>query len=166
MARILSLAAALLLSSVMTASGAEPKPGKSDTFELDRYLRRNAHPLTVKLIARDAQATTNVPVTMGIGCGEGDYPAGKLCPVLDGEGLPAQVDVMATWPADGSIKQALVSVIVPEIPADETPVLTFRRALRMDSGRAGRPSRRVRRSVRERRYSPPGPANYLSVPGS
>jgi len=112
----------------MSATGAQPMPGKSDTSELDTYLRRNRHPLTVKLIARHSTAAANIPVTMGIGCGEGDYPTGKLCPVLNGTDLPAQVDVLATWPADGTIRHALVTVIVPEIPAGETPMLEFRQA--------------------------------------
>jgi hypothetical protein len=107
---------------------AQPKPGKSDTFELDTYLRRNSHPLTVKLIAHEAAAVTNVPVTMGIGCGEGDYSTGSLCPVLNGKNLPAQVDVLATWPTDGSIKHALVTVVIPNIFESDTPVLEFRRA--------------------------------------
>ena len=129
MSRTYSFAVVLLLSSMMIAIGAELMPGNSDTFELDKHLRRNKHPLTVKLIARDATKTaTNVPVTMSIGCGEGDFPAGKLCPVLDDEDLPAQVNVLATWPADGSIRHALVTVIVPEIPAGETPVVKFRQA--------------------------------------
>ena len=104
-----------------------PAPGKADTNELDTYLRRNEFPLTVKLIAVGGQAGTNVPVTMGIACGEGDYPVGKLCPVLNGKPIPAQVDVRATWPKDGSIRHALLSLIVPRIDAGETLELTFPR---------------------------------------
>ncbi len=124
-----SLLAVVLSLFMGTNVPAQPAPGKSDTLALDTYLRRDVHPLTVKLIPHDlARAVHDAPVTFGVGCGEGDHPAGKLCPVLNGRELPAQVDVLATWPSDGSIRHALVTVMVPEIPAGETVNLTFRQA--------------------------------------
>ena len=109
------------------ASG-PPAPTATDSFAHDAWMRRNAHPLTVKLIACGKTGGTDVPVTMAIGCGENDYAVGGLCPVIDGKPIPAQVDVLATWPGDGSIKHAMVSMIVPKIGAGGKLVVTFTKA--------------------------------------
>ena len=110
MRKLLCLVAAL--SSVATIAAAPPRPDLTDTFKFDRYLRRTKHPLTVKLIAAGAGGT-NVPVTFGLACGEGDFAAGMLQPRIDGKAIPAQVDVLATWARDKSIRHALRSIELP-----------------------------------------------------
>ncbi len=84
---IASLVCLLIIAAAPALAEESPASGKADTFELDKFLRRKAHPLTVKLIEHAGAAGTNVPVTFGIGCGEGDYQVGKLCPVLAGKPL-------------------------------------------------------------------------------
>ena len=110
---------ALVLSA--TAFGAEemPKPGKADTFELDRWMRRNKYPLTVKFIEHEGKGGKNIPVTFGLACGEGDFKPGQLSPALHADPSPAQVDVLSTWP-DGSIKHALVSLVIGSLQARDT----------------------------------------------
>ena len=107
---------------------AMPAAGKTDTLEQDRYLRRLKHPLQVKVVETAGEGGENVPLTLSVACGEGDYPAGALCPMLAGEPVPAQVDVLATWPGDGSVKHALVSLVLPRIAANEAVTFTFRPA--------------------------------------
>jgi hypothetical protein len=102
-----------------------PKPEKDNSFALDTWMRRNKYPLSIKVFATDGKGGQNVPITLSVACGEGDYPAGKLCPVLAGKPVPAQVDVLATWPADKSIKHALVTVVLPELDAKEAAVVSF-----------------------------------------
>jgi len=91
----------------------------------DRKLRRTKYPLTVKLIECRGAGGEAVPVTLSVGCGEGDWPVGRLCPVLGGKPMPAQVDVLATWPADGSIKHALVSLIAAKLTARGSMTIEF-----------------------------------------
>ncbi|MCG3179108.1 MAG: hypothetical protein BIFFINMI_01439 [Phycisphaerae bacterium] len=128
----LLLAAALCVAPRTTAAapdadgaGAMPPPGRADTFAQDTWLRRNRFPLRIKVIATDGKGGQNVPVTLSVACGQGDYPAGELCPMLGGEALAAQVDVLAAWPADKSIKHALVTVVLPNLEAGKAVELTF-----------------------------------------
>ena len=100
----------------------------AERLAADRELRRTKHPLTVKLIEWERTGGESVPVTLSVGCGEGDYPAGRLRPVLGGRALPAQVDVLATWPSDGSIRHALVSLVAPKLPAGGSLTIGFEKA--------------------------------------
>jgi len=111
----------------VVAAGASAEDGAAvfaKRLAADRELRRSKHPLTVKLICQGATGQS-APVTLSIACGEGDYRVGKLCPVLDGKELPAQVNVLATWPGDQSVKHALISLIVPNLPAKGALTITF-----------------------------------------
>ena len=108
--RRLSVPIALLSLAASAFAGGPPAPTATDSFARDAWMCRKAHPLTVKLIEYGKTGGQNVPVTMAIGCGENDYAVGRLCPAIDGKPIPAQVDVLATWP-DGSIKHAMVSLI-------------------------------------------------------
>ena len=62
-----------------------PPPGKIDTFAQDTWLRRNKYPLGIKVIETKGKGGENVPVTLSVACGEADYAAGQLTPVLDGK---------------------------------------------------------------------------------
>ena len=117
--------AVLLTLGPASAAQRPPPAAAADTFALDTHLRRNEYPLTADLIEYSGTGGRDVPVTMGLGCGEGDFAVGRLCPLLNGKPLPAQVDVLATWPGDGSIRHALVSLLVPEIGAGERLQLRF-----------------------------------------
>lgn len=118
----------LILAVVgVVAAGASAEEGEvafARRLAADRDLRRGKYPLTVKLIGQGG-AGKSAPVTLSIVCGEGDYIAGKLCPLIEGKELPAQVNVLATWPGDRSIKHALVSLIVPKLPAKGALTITF-----------------------------------------
>ena len=61
------------------------------------------------------KALTNVPVTFSQVGAAGDFTKG-MCPVINGREVPAQVDVLRRA-ADGSIRHALVSLVLPALPA-------------------------------------------------
>ena len=114
--------------TVAADPGAVPPPGKLDTFAQDTWLRRNKYPLQIKLSETEGKGGENVPIILSVACGEGDYPAGKLCPVLASQPLAAQIDVLATWPSDKSVKHALVSLLVPKIGPKESLEFSFTQA--------------------------------------
>ncbi|MHC4717533.1 MAG: hypothetical protein ACYS5V_11225, partial [Planctomycetota bacterium] len=61
------------------------------------------------------RALTDAPVTVSrVGAG-GDFTRG-VAPAVNGRKLPAQVDVLRRGP-DGSIRHALVSFVLPSLPA-------------------------------------------------
>ncbi len=62
-----------------------------------------------------ARAVTDTPVTFSRIGAEGDFTEG-ITPVIGGRTLPAQVDVLRKAP-DGSIRHALVSFVLPKLPA-------------------------------------------------
>ena len=104
-----------------------PKPAKDNSFEYDAYMRHTKYPLSIVLIETEGKDAKNVPMTLSVACGESDYPAGQLTPVLDGKALPAQLNVLATWPKGGSIKHALVSFVLPAISAKQRLEITFKK---------------------------------------
>ena len=61
-----------------------------------------------------ARALVNVPVTFSRIGALGDFVDG-ITPAIDGDKLPAQVDVLRRAP-DGSIRHALVSFVLPALP--------------------------------------------------
>ncbi len=61
------------------------------------------------------RALESVPITFSRIGADGDSVDG-ITPVVDGQKLPAQVDVLRTAP-DGSIRHALVSFVLPRLPA-------------------------------------------------
>src|SRR5262245_35880251 len=61
------------------------------------------------------RALTNVPVTFSRVGGDGDFA--NITPKIGTAELPAQVDVLRHAP-DGSIRHALVSFVVPSVPAN------------------------------------------------
>jgi hypothetical protein len=125
---VLAFFFAVGLSAVgLAAEAAEPMPppGKADSFAQDTWLRRNKYPLRIEVSDLDGKERTNLPVTLSVACGKGDYAAGKLCPTLDDKPLAAQVNVLATWPKDGSIKHALVTVVIAKIAAGQTLTVGF-----------------------------------------
>ncbi|MGD8240624.1 MAG: hypothetical protein PVH68_18860, partial [Armatimonadota bacterium] len=126
--RIPTFSALALCLTALACAGEPPEAGRTDTSALDTHLRRERFPLTVKLIEHSGTGGQSVPLTCGIGCGQGDFPSGTLSPVLNGEAVPAQVNVLATWPRDGSVRHALVSLLLPRIGPNETLTLSFRRA--------------------------------------
>jgi len=63
----------------------------------------------------DGSALVDVPVTFSRVAGDGDFAAG-ITPQVAGVALPAQVDVLRSAP-DGSIRHALVSFVMPAVPA-------------------------------------------------
>jgi hypothetical protein len=121
------LAAGEAAASTEKTAADVPKPEKDNSFAYDTYMRRNKYPLSIVVLETEGKGGQNVPVTLSVGCGEGDYPAGQLTPVLDGKALPAQLDVLATWPKDGSIKHALVNVMLPALAPKQRLVLTFKK---------------------------------------
>jgi hypothetical protein len=74
------------------------------------------------------------PATFGMIFARGDMPNAVTV-----EGLPTQADVKRRWP-DGSIKHAVLTVTMPELPAGGRQVLRFIRAAQADSSKAAVPS--------------------------
>jgi hypothetical protein len=71
---------------------------------------------------RDRQ---DVPVTFGQIFKKGDIPAGAhLHATLGGKTIPIQVDRKATND-DGSLRHAVVTIVVPKLPASAAPVVTL-----------------------------------------
>jgi hypothetical protein len=70
-------------------------------------------------------AQANVPVTFGQVFAAGDMKKSDvLVGKLDGATVPLQVDVKATH-ADGSVRHAIISAIVPKLAADATGTMTL-----------------------------------------
>ncbi len=71
-------------------------------------------------------AQSGVPVTFGQVFAVGDLPAGSrlLARTEDGQELPLQVDIKARHP-DGSVRHALLSTILPVLPAGKTQTLAL-----------------------------------------
>ena len=94
-----SLCVALVVGLASSAWAAGDKPVVSNTYE--NFDKTNA--------------LTNVPVTLSRIGAAGDFTKG-ITPVIDGLPLPAQVDVLRRAD-DKSIRHALVSFVLPELPA-------------------------------------------------
>ena len=69
--------------------------------------------LTVKDVA--GKTTTNYPLTFGHVFKKGDVKYGVKVNI-NGQEVPAQVDIKRHW-ADGSVKHAVISVIIPKVSA-------------------------------------------------
>ncbi|HEX8477654.1 MAG TPA: hypothetical protein VF663_04940 [Telluria sp.] len=70
-------------------------------------------------------AQTNVPVTFGQVFAVGDLKkSDSLVGTLDGAAVPLQVDVKATH-ADGSVRHAIISAIVPKLAAGKTGTMSL-----------------------------------------
>ncbi|HET7306588.1 MAG TPA: hypothetical protein VFK24_02070 [Gammaproteobacteria bacterium] len=81
--------------------------------------------VTMQAVSESSQAQTNVPVTFGQIFKDGDVPSGAhLRALLDGNSIPIQVDPKATN-ADGSLRHAVVTVVVPELSATATRIITL-----------------------------------------
>ncbi|HET7306578.1 MAG TPA: hypothetical protein VFK24_02020 [Gammaproteobacteria bacterium] len=77
------------------------------------------------VIDESGKAQTDVPVTFGQIFKDGDMPAdAHLRALLDGKPIPIQVDRKATN-GDGSLRHAVVTVQVPELPASGAQVVTL-----------------------------------------
>ncbi len=74
-------------------------------------------PVTSVVIAdKSGQTTTNYPVTLSLVFKQGDVPGDAVTVRVDGQDLSTQTDAKVRYP-DGSIKHALVSVLIPSLPA-------------------------------------------------
>ncbi len=78
---------------------------------------------TVTITDKSGQAQTNYPVQIGRPFKQGeikDYPGVSV----DGKGVLTQADVKNRW-SDGSVKFAILSFILPSLPANGSVTLTF-----------------------------------------
>jgi hypothetical protein len=92
---------------------------------------------SVTIYEDDLQARTNLPVTFGRAFLEGEIPGGS-CPQPVAGGTPIaagnwQADVKNAWP-DGSVKFAVVSLIVPTLASGGSQTFTFQPAVCNNSG--------------------------------
>ncbi|HET7662498.1 MAG TPA: hypothetical protein VFK31_02570 [Rhodanobacteraceae bacterium] len=72
--------------------------------------------VTDRVVSQARQAQSHVPVTFGQVFKAGDVPHGAtLTATLDGHPVALQVDAKATWP-DGSLRHAVLTVMVPSLP--------------------------------------------------
>jgi hypothetical protein len=89
-----------------------------------------AHTYRVTLQNQGDSALTNVPVTFGHPFRAGDFPAGRTLSgqLIEREAIvDLQLDRRATHP-DGSLRHAVVSLVVPSLRARETLTLELRSA--------------------------------------
>ncbi len=81
--------------------------------------------VTDSVVSQATQAQYNVPVTFGQVFKAGDVPGGAtLTASLNGQAVPLQVDAKATNP-DGSVRHAVLTVMVPSLPGGATLPLTL-----------------------------------------
>jgi hypothetical protein len=95
----------------------------------------------VKLVSTSLSAQSNVAVTFGQVFKPGDLPtgAGVAGKLEDGTVVPMQVDAKAVH-ADGSVRHAVISSIVPSLAASQTRTLTLVRATAPVAAAAATPS--------------------------
>ncbi|HET8551456.1 MAG TPA: hypothetical protein VFM97_03135 [Gammaproteobacteria bacterium] len=87
----------------------------------------------VAVIDESGQKRSDLPVTFGQIFRDGDVPSGEhLRALLDGRPVPIQVDRKATN-ADGSLRHAVVTVVVPEVPASGSRIVTLAAGGRSES---------------------------------
>jgi hypothetical protein len=97
---------------------------------------------TIRLKSTSAQVQTNVPFTFGQPFARGQFPKSNAAVELrtnNGEIIPCQLDVKATF-KDGSIKHAIISGIIPSLPADKDTFYNIVRSNYVISGLAPVPS--------------------------
>lgn len=83
---------------------------------------------TLQVVGKAAMAQANVPVTFGQVFAKGALPAGTgLVGVYNGATLPLQVNVKATH-LDGSVRHAVISVILPQVAVGQTTPLALNAA--------------------------------------
>ncbi|HET8551444.1 MAG TPA: hypothetical protein VFM97_03075 [Gammaproteobacteria bacterium] len=81
--------------------------------------------VSFQAISESSQSQQNVPVTFGQVFRDGDVPSGAHLRALWGDqSLPIQVDRKATN-SDGSLRHAVVTVVVPELTATATKIITL-----------------------------------------
>jgi len=81
--------------------------------------------VTDSVVSQATQTQSNVPVTFGQVFKAGDVPSGAtLSASLNGQPVPLQVDTKATNP-DGSVRHAVLTVMVPSLPGSATLPLTL-----------------------------------------
>lgn len=79
----------------------------------------------IAAIDESGKDRSDVPVTFGQIFKSGDVPAGThLRATIDGKAIPIQVDRKATY-ANGSLRHAVVTVLVPDLPASEARVIAL-----------------------------------------
>ena len=71
---------------------------------------------TLTIYEKDSVTTNNYPITVGLVFKRGDVVSNVTARVA-GQELATQTDVKRTW-SDGSVKHAVVSFLVPTMPAD------------------------------------------------
>lgn len=80
---------------------------------------------TLQVVDKAAVVQTGVPLTFGQVFAKGAFPAGTgLLGVYNGTTLPLQVDVKATH-ADGSVRHAVISTILPQVNAGQSAALAL-----------------------------------------
>jgi hypothetical protein len=81
--------------------------------------------VTDQVVSLADHAQSEVPVTFGQIFKAGDVPAGAtLSATLDGQSVPLQVDAKASNP-DGSLRHAVLTALVPVLPASATAPLAI-----------------------------------------
>jgi len=77
----------------------------------------------ITISEQDGVATTNYPIQVGRPFVQGDirqYPQA----VINGVAVPTQADVKTRW-LDGSVKHAIISFLIPNLPANGTASIVF-----------------------------------------
>ena len=108
---------------IVVASGLAPALPAQSQPHADLPLAA-ALPLN-SIVSLSAQPQTSVPITFGQAFAPGALPAGQsLSATFNGASVPLQVDVRATH-ADGSLRHAVLTAIVPGLTAQSVAPLTL-----------------------------------------
>lgn len=81
--------------------------------------------VTLSAMSQSSQTQSQVPITFGQIFKDGDVPSGDtLNATISGQTIPLQVDTKATNP-DGSLRHAVLTAVMPSLPADSTEPITL-----------------------------------------
>ena len=124
-AQVPSAPAAAATSSAPRSSSA-PRPAAAVPPRAPVRLQCPAGSLTcVELVSEASEAQAHVPVTIGQAFRRGDVPKGRsVVAHAGGAALPLQLDGVALH-ADGSLRFAILTTIVPSLPAGGRVVVGF-----------------------------------------
>lgn len=83
--------------------------------------------LTDIKIVNTGAAQTNIPITFGQVFAVGDIPSGTSVTgtLSDSSSIPLQVNVKATHAADGSVRHAIISAVLPNLASGQTETISF-----------------------------------------
>jgi hypothetical protein len=117
-----SIVAAALLSSCLASTSLLPRAAQTVSAAA------HAPVVRVRAVSANTAAQSNAPLTFGQLFAPGDVPSGQsVSAAIGGSDIPLQVDAKARH-ADGSLRHAVLTALVPNLPANSEQTLDLRAA--------------------------------------